>query len=35
MPEYAVLDKDTIKTEIMPYISMQKEAIPPNLILLR
>ena len=24
MPEYAVLDKDTIKTEIMPYLSIAK-----------
>lgn len=24
MPEYAVLDKDTIKTEIMPYLSVAK-----------
>ena len=24
MPEYTVLDKDTIKTEIMPYLSIAK-----------
>ena len=24
MPEYAVLDKDTIKTEIMPYLWIAK-----------
>lgn len=24
MPEYAVLDKDTIKKEIKPYLSMAK-----------
>ena len=35
MPEYAVLDKDTIKSKIMPYLSIAKEDNPPNLILLR
>ena len=24
MPKYAILDKDTIKTEIMPYLSIAK-----------
>lgn len=28
MPEYAVLDKDTIKSAIMPYLSMAKRGFP-------
>lgn len=27
MPEYAVLDKDTIKSEIMPYLSIAKRGL--------
>ena len=28
MPEYAVLDKDTIKNRIMPYLSVAKRGFP-------